>query len=197
MAWTNLIIQNKPRLLSTRSENPHYCTSPNVAASSWPAQMSPSLLSKEHFLRTQALSTTCRCRTPPMAQQFPLQTVLIHLQALNTQPQPQPQQNRLKHLGEHFHWPLSLYLSPLLSFLLSFILILFISSRRKCPTCKKNILATNLKRHLKQHLNDHTGENKVSCCFCGKSVGRKEYLQRHERERCPLRQNGQKKFEVE
>ncbi|KAF8866047.1 hypothetical protein BDZ45DRAFT_683994 [Acephala macrosclerotiorum] len=65
--------------------------------------------------------------------------------------------------------------------------------RRICPTCKKKILAMNLKRHLK----DHTGENRVNCTFCGKSIGRKEYLQRHERERCPLRNMGRKKFDME
>jgi endogenous inhibitor of DNA gyrase (YacG/DUF329 family) len=187
------MILNKPRLLSIRSENPHHRTSLIMAASPWPAQTSPSLLSKTHFpFCTQARPATRHCRIPRMAQYCPLQTALGHLQALNTQPQ--PQQNRLKNPGEYFCWPLGLHLSPLLSSsLFSFILILTNVSRRTCPTCKKKILATNLKRHLK----DHTGENRVNCCFCGKSIGRKEYLQRHERERCPLRRMDRKKFEVE
>ncbi|PMD17240.1 hypothetical protein NA56DRAFT_282038 [Hyaloscypha hepaticicola] len=59
-------------------------------------------------------------------------------------------------------------------------------TRRQCPTCNKKVLATNMKRHMK----DHTGENKVNCLFCGKSLGRKEYMQRHVRERCPARKDG-------
>jgi hypothetical protein len=53
----------------------------------------------DFLLSTQALSTKCHCRTPLMAQHCPLQIALRHLQALNTQPQ--PQQNRLKNLGQH------------------------------------------------------------------------------------------------
>ena len=42
---------------------------------------------------------------------------------------------------------------------------------------------------MKRHMRDHTGENKVNCRFCGKSLGRKEYMQRHVRERCPARKD--------